>query len=133
MEQPDTMQAAGTVSISTAGAPGARLNTEHMQRTMRAWPLTEVEVNSLTTLSTQATVFFAVGSATLGLPIGIWTNRLFATSLSPEASVACNILAPVLLFFAVVFFGLGFKAWSDRKSEWQSIKEQATRDASQPR
>jgi hypothetical protein len=129
MEQPDTLQASGTVSISTESDSGATLKTHYMQRTMKAWPLTEVEVRSLTTLSTQATVFFSVGSATLALPLGIWTNRLFYVELTPEAAIACYIGAPVLVVFALVFFGLGIKAWLERKTEWDSIKEQATRDA----
>lgn len=132
-DAPDTILATGTVTISTGSAAGATLNTRYMARTMDAWPLTEVEVKSLSTLSMQATVFFSVGSVTLGLPLGIWTNRLFATTLSPEANVACDILAPVLVFFAVVFFGLGIKAWWDRRTSWDDIKEQAKRDAAAAR
>jgi hypothetical protein len=97
-----------------------------MGRTMTTYPVSEPEMDQISSLNDQFTVRAMVSSSLLALAAGIWTNALFANDMTPSGHLASLFAAPLLLVFAL---GYGYGAYVARKnrvSAWTRIKSEAT-------
>ena len=112
--------------ISTQSPGGATVKTTYVERQVRAFAVFETEVDALSSLNAQATVFFSVASATLSFAVGIWTNAAFSSNPTPEATIASRMVAPVIALISVIFIFLGVHAWNRRTSVVTSIREQSS-------
>lgn len=85
----------------------------YVEREARALPIFESELNIISSMNRQATLFSAVGSALLSYAVGIWTNAMFAGELTQRAELMTTEVAPGLVFLSCGFFGLF--AWTHLK------------------
>lgn len=103
--------------ISTENGKGATVRTVYAERTMRVLAVFETEVDALSSLNTQSTVFSSFGSAALSFAIGIWTNAGFSEKLTPIGSAASMYVAPLFLAIGIMCFGVAAWAyWKRRKT-----------------
>jgi hypothetical protein len=98
------------------------MRPHYMGRVMKTYPISEPELENISTLDSQVTVRFAVGSALLTFAIGIWTNALFAKEMTAQGQLAVEFVAPLLLVFAIGFAVAGLVSRQHRKSVWDRIK-----------
>jgi hypothetical protein len=110
-------------NVLTSTERGATVKTTYVERQVKAFAVFDHEVEVLSSLNTQSTVFFAVGSAAVSYAIGIWTNAGFAQQLTPAGELASTLIAPGLLVVAIVFYGLALSAWWKRRKRLHEIMQ----------
>lgn len=103
---------AGTYS---SAAVGATIKTVYVERQVKAYAFLETEVDTLSYLNMQATIFYSVGAGLFSLALGIWTGALFADTLTPEGMIASKFVAPLLCILAAVFLKLARGAMQKRQ------------------
>lgn len=121
-----------STSISVDTGRGATILTAYTEREVKAFPIFENELESLSFLNTMTLVFFSVGSAFVSFAIGIWTNAAFADKLTPEGIVAAKYGAPLLCVLSLAAYVLGIIAMFSRSSQWAKIKAHATTKTTAP-
>jgi hypothetical protein len=102
---------------------GATMRPRYMGRIMNTYPVSEPEMENISSLSAQASVRFSVASLLLGLAASIWTNAMFYKELTPEGVLASHYVAPLMLVFSVGFALGGFWVQRKRASAWEKIKQ----------
>lgn len=108
-----------------ATSPGSLLHTINGHRQVKAYVLTEDNLDSLSVLDSIFNICLAIGSALLSFAGGIYLSLSLANS-----SVAADIKAPWTAFFSVCLaFGLicvfvCFWSFFKRKGSIQRIKEE---------
>jgi hypothetical protein len=112
-------------STNTPLQIGSSMVPLYVDRKMKLYLVTESEFESLSSLNGQATGFSAVGSAMLSLALSIWINAIFYTEIPPTAYVVKVLVAPLLVFLAIVFFVLAFGANKSRNRTWTTIKTES--------
>lgn len=111
---------------------GAAVKTLYVDRVLTAYAVHESEVEMLSYLNTQATVFVSLASALLSFAGGICTNAIFATELTPAGQLAIIIAVPTLGVLALVFIGLSVNAVYRRRTAWSMVRRQSGSGASAP-
>jgi hypothetical protein len=92
---------------------------------MTTYPISEPEMEQISSLNAQVTVRFSVASLLLGLSASIWTNAIFVTEMTAAGQLASYYLAPILLVFAAGYAVAGYLARRNRASAWEKIKSDA--------
>lgn len=103
---------------------GATVTNSYVGREVKVFAVFDTEVEILSSLNAQATIFSSVGSGLLSFAVAIWINRTFYVEIPPAAQVATSIGAPILLFLALVFFGLAIHAWVRRHKTLRNVRTQ---------
>jgi hypothetical protein len=111
-----------TPSFSNEASSGATMQPRYMGRTMTTYPVSEPEMDQISSLSGQVTARFAVASLLVGLAASIWTNAVFVNEMTPTGQLATYYVAPLLLFFAAGYALSGYLARRKRASAWDKIK-----------
>jgi len=101
------------------------MQPRYMGRIMNTYPVSEPEMDNISSLNAQTTVRFAASTFLAGLAASIWTNAMFVTDLTPEAKVTSYFVAPLLVLFAIAFAIGGCVAHFKRNSKWQSLKNES--------
>jgi hypothetical protein len=104
---------------------GATMRPRYMGRTMNTYPVSEPEMEHISSLSAQATARFSIATFLIGIGGSIWVNAMFYTSLTPEARVATAYVAPLLVAFGVIAAFAGCWAQWCRRSAWATIKAES--------
>jgi hypothetical protein len=104
---------------------GATMRPQYMGRTMTTYPVSEPEMEQISSLSAQVTTRFSVATLLLGLGASIWINAVFATDLTPAGQLASQYVAPLLLLFSAGYAAGGIIARRNRASAWERIKSDA--------
>lgn len=117
--------AGGTPTNSDDFPSGATMRPQYMGRTMTTYPVSEPEMEQISSLSAQITTRFSVATLLLGLAASIWTNAMFVTALTPAGQLASQYVAPLLLLFSFGFAIGGIIARRNRTSTWARIKSEA--------
>jgi hypothetical protein len=113
----------GGPTFGDAGA-GAVVQPQYMGRVMKCYPVHESEMEMLSTLNTETTVFFSVASGAIGYALSIWINASFAAALTDKARVALGV-APVVFLVGVIALAVAaYQAWR-RAGLWGKIKREA--------
>lgn len=102
------------------------MRPQYMGRTMTTYPVSEPEMDQISSLSAQVTTRYAVASSLLALAAGIWTNAVFSSQLTAAGELATKFVAPLLLLFAIGYGVAGYRARQNRASAWERIKSEAT-------
>jgi hypothetical protein len=105
---------------------GATMRPQYMGRIMTTYPISEPELENISSLNAQVTVRFAVASALFALAAGIWTNAIFATEMTPAGHLATIFVAPLLLVASAGYAIAGIMSRRARASAWERIKNDAT-------
>jgi hypothetical protein len=115
---------AGSPSVGDVPS-GATMRPRYMGRIMNTYPVSEPEMEHVSSLSAQATIRFSMATFLLGLALSIWINATFYTDLTLEAKMATKYIAPFLLAFSVVFAIGGGWAQFRRRDAWTKIKAES--------
>ena len=102
------------------------MQPRYMGRIMNTYPVSEPEMEMISSLSAQSTVRYAVSSLLVGLAATIWSSAVFTDHLNPAGVLAVRFMAPLLLFFAVCFFAGGCWAQYKKRSKWEALKREAS-------
>src|SRR5580658_2784235 len=97
---------------------GATMRPLYMGRTMNTYPVSEPEMEHISSLSAQATARFAIATFLFGIGASIWVNAMFYKELTPEAIVATKYVAPLLVGFGLFSAAAGCWAQYRRRSAW---------------
>jgi hypothetical protein len=112
-----------TITTATENR-GAFITTTYVGREMKVLAVSVGELRTISTLNSQATAFYSVGSAFLSFALAIWINAVFYVQLTSVATLAVWFAAPACVFMAIVFFCLGRSAATKRASTLQEIQNQ---------
>ena len=110
---------------ATGGVSGAMVENLYVKRTVRVLAVHQHEVHSISFMNTLATVAFSVASAFIGFGAGILTNAAFADTMTPLATAAMELGAPLCFASAIIAIVLGCIALAKRKSTLTQIEEQS--------
>jgi hypothetical protein len=102
---------------------GAIMQPRYMGRVMNTYPVSESEMDHISSLSAQTTTRFSVATLLFGLGASIWVNATFYTEFTPEAKIATLYVAPFLVAASVGFILGGGWAQYKRRSAWERIKQ----------
>jgi cytochrome c biogenesis protein CcdA len=129
MDSQGTPGATGQSSeVLTTPGRGAVVHTQHMSRSMKAYPLYDIEIKALAVFSTQSTVCFSAGSSLLFFGIGILVSGVIQGTLSPAASVLVRVFGPLLVLIGLGVLWLGWRLRLRRESEMTAIMSQAVQE-----
>lgn len=111
------------VTFSSGAGFGAQLRTQHMQRIVPVYPITDSEFTELKTFDAFATRFWSVGCSFITFAAGLVVNGI-ASATKVSSSVygwagLCGIIGMVFVAFAI---------WATRRKEsaYDRIKTQST-------
>jgi hypothetical protein len=111
--------------LSEGAEGGAFIKTAYLEREVRAYAVFETEVEALSSFNAQTTVYFSVASSLLAFAIGIWTTAAFTEKMSPEATVACRVVGPLLVVLSILGFWLAMRSSERRQSTIATIRAQS--------
>jgi hypothetical protein len=104
---------------------GATMQPRYMGRIMNTYPVSEAELEQVSSLSGQATARFSLATFLVGIGVSPWINAMFYTELTPEAKIATKFVAPLLVGFGVVSALAGCWAQYKRLNAWAKIKAES--------
>jgi hypothetical protein len=114
-----------TPTFSNDVPAGATMRPKYMGRTVTTYPVSEPEMEQISSLNGQVTARFSIATLLLGLAASIWANAIFYTDWTPAGQLASVYLAPLLLIFSIGYAISGFLARRHRVSAWERIKSEA--------
>lgn len=120
------MSSHGPPGDGSAGTGGAHIENVPMKRTMRVYPIAEIELDTLGSLSIHAMLGFSVASVFLTITIGLILDGLISPSSTPSGQAVLQygpyaFGAPGLL--ATIY---GIVMWRRRGTRLKNIKAQST-------
>jgi ABC-type sugar transport system permease subunit len=104
---------------------GSVVRSSYVERHLTVYGIHEYEAESLSNLSTVATLAFSLGSLFLSVPIGIYISWAFADHLSARAGFTTELVAPAFLVATVIFYFFGAVFLYQRRGLWDRIKDQS--------
>jgi hypothetical protein len=104
---------------------GATMQPRYMGRTMNTYPVSEPEMEQISSLSAQTTARFSIATFLIGIGASIWINATFYIDLTPEAKVMTNYVAPLLMLFGILSALSGCWAQYKRSDKWAKIKSES--------
>ena len=111
----------------TGSLQGATIQSTYLTRDIPVYGIQEHEVESLSTLNTQAASYFSAASALVAFGLSIAVNAAFYDTLTPMAIVALKVIMPICLLVALAFFLMGRYARKRGNDVWSRIKAQSRR------
>jgi hypothetical protein len=104
---------------------GATMQPRYMGRIMNTYPVSEPEMNNISSLSAQVSVRFSLASLAFGLGASIWTNAVFYSELTPAGVLATKYVAPGVLIISTLFVVGGIWSMVRRHNAWEQIKKES--------
>jgi O-antigen/teichoic acid export membrane protein len=92
---------------------------------MKVYAINENEVTTISSLNTQATIFFSLASFLASACIGIYTNAIFYTELTAAGQVAKYFVVPILAVLTLTFVALGVMMMRQRQKLWREVKKES--------
>jgi hypothetical protein len=116
---------AGSGPVTGDVPSGAIMQPRYMGRIMNTYPVSEPEMEHISSLSAQTMIRYSLASLLFGIGVSIWINASFYTELTPEAKIATKYIAPFLMLAAFGF--VCGAAWSQykRRGAWERIKAES--------
>jgi amino acid permease len=110
---------------------GATVSNLYVQREVKVYGIHESEVDTLSYLNDQATIFFTTASFLGGVAITIWLNWAFAERATLTGDILTEYIAPLLLIISLVLLYVARSATKRRSSTWEEVKRGSRSTASQ--
>ena len=104
-----------------SGGGGSTITPVYTDRKLEVVSISKTEMDTVSSHSTQATVFFSIGSFLASSAVSIYTNSIFYQNLTPSGAVAKAIAAPVLVALAIGCVALGWMHIRSRRKVWDRI------------
>jgi hypothetical protein len=104
------------------GAVGALLPVIYGSQAMKAYPVTEVQLTSVSLINSIAGVAFTLFGFFIGLTLEIYISSSFYQTLPPEAAVLVKFGGSVTAALAFVCLIFGIVSVCIRSSTWHKIK-----------
>jgi hypothetical protein len=104
---------------------GASVQPQYAKRIMKVYAINENEVTTISSLNSQATLFFSLASFIASAAISIYTNAIFYTELTAAGQVAKYFVVPILCVLTVAFVGLGVMMLFQRRRLWKEIRRES--------
>ena len=125
-------QAPDSPDIASQNPLGATITTAYTGRIVKVIALLNSELETISSLNTQATIYISVASSLIALAAGVWVTAGFTpiSALPPAGILLMNIGAPVLVFLGIVFVALACLAFRSKRSLLSNLRME---QASQPR
>lgn len=111
-------------SLAVASQPGAYVITQHINRKMRIYPLSEAEVKSLALLHTASTGMISLGCSLLTFCIGLRFDLDVDPAAPGKAVLEAQLFFYTCIPLGLIFLLLGFGAAWYRRSELKTILDQ---------
>lgn len=96
-----------------------------MTRTVKVYPLQEMEIDALALFNSLATALFSLGSALVTYGLGIYSSATIQGSLTPRAWGFVDFAGPIPIAIGTLFIVGGILAWWRRYSLARKIKSEA--------
>jgi hypothetical protein len=113
-------------AVSADIGRGATILTAYAARQVKAYPIFETELDSISFLNTQATIYFSLASALFSFAVGILTNAAFVDTMTAPGAILAKVIAPLLIVGAICAGLLGRHAFKSRASQWSKIRHEST-------
>ena len=104
---------------------GANIVMAYGKRRLRAYPILDSEVRSLSIFNSLSAICFSIMSAFISFAVGIWVTALFVEKPPPEGQVLSHVAAPAFCVLAVVALVLGIWAICSRSNTWRDIRRES--------
>lgn len=111
----------GQPEISTKPNP-ALIRVLQTGRNVKAYGVTENEIEQLGMFNTLTTIFFSVGTGVLTFGVGLFVNWIMAGMPSSYGEVLAKVGGSICIIMGVVFYVVGIILRRQRKSTIQRIK-----------
>jgi hypothetical protein len=118
--------------VFTEGAKGAIVRTIYVEREVKCLAVFDTEVDTLSSLNTQATTFFSAAAAFFSYGVGIATSAAFTETLTAEGLVLRNVGGPSVVVVALICLALGIFAWQKRRATLAAIRAQSSSATRRP-
>jgi len=105
---------------------GATMQPRYMGRTMITYPISESEMEQISSLSGQVTMRLSTASLFFGLAGSIWTNAIFVNEMTPLGHLATYYMAPFFLIFSGGHAIAAYLSHRKRTSAWDRIRQDAS-------
>ena len=106
-------------------ASGSTVRSLYVEREVKVFAVQENEFNSLSNMSTFATLMYTLASVLFAYAISIWSNAVFYDKLTPAGIVATKFIAPGLVLLGLVFLVAAITATVKRSGLWRTIKRES--------
>jgi hypothetical protein len=95
---------------------GATIVTAYARRRVRAYPVFENEIRSISTFNSLSSICFSFMSAFVSFAVAIWVSALFVDKPPAEGVILSHVVAPACCVGAVVAACLADRAETARNS-----------------
>jgi hypothetical protein len=126
-EQQPTGTSAASIPVSDRGS--FTMTVKPGYREVPGYPVTEDDLEDLSTLDTQAQIYFALASFCASFCVGVMMDGVWATTLTPEGAVLRAYGPWVFGTFALAFGVLGWLSRQRRSNRVERIKRQTKHTA----
>ena len=99
------------------------MSPRYMRRTMNTYPVSDTEMEIISSLSAEAAIDFGISTFIGGLAAGIWTNSIFYSDITPAGTLAVFYVAPILTVGAITYLVRAIFAQRRRNNRWENIKK----------
>lgn len=106
-------------------AGGAHLDYIHMERTMRVYPVSEAELDTLGSLTAQITIWFAVAGMAVSAGLTLYLESVLSPEATPEGVVLLTAGPVVCVVITLATVSLACLAWWKRGSQIRNIKKKS--------
>ena len=112
-------------NITTESPRGATVETYGVRRRVKVFGILDHEMETLSSLNAQATVFFSVAASLASSAYTISISAGFAEKLTSSGELLNRVAQPALYGLGVVFACLGLWAWRKRTSTMARIRKES--------
>ena len=104
---------------------GATMQPRYMMRTLDTYPVSDSEMQTISSLGADAATKFSSATFFFTLGASIWVNATFYSEFTPIAKLAVYYVAPFLVLVSAYCAIRGVLAQRNRDSAWDEIKKGA--------
>jgi hypothetical protein len=112
-------------SYTTGGRKATKLTIQGKPRTMKSYHVMDVELNSISSMNSLATIFFSLCGSSFAAAFSLWSSMEIDSSPTANALAVMPILEKVFVCFGVLFLVLAVKVRSQKESTVDVIRRES--------
>lgn len=116
-----------SISEQTGLKENAFFNPIFAKRNMTVYAIPEYELSAISSLNTQSTMFYSVGSGALSIFVALILQAIFTDSATMSALGKATLIlgCPISLILSAVFFILGYSVQKLKEKNIDRIKKES--------